>query len=71
MDDWAIKEDLRTQNEKRKQEQQAEQQKFYHQNSELLRNGNYEVILAPAKAYLKCLVISIVNPRLTNVLQHG
>lgn len=54
LDDWAIKEDLRTQKqEKKKQEQQAEQQKFYHQNSELLRNGNYEVILAPAKAYLK------------------
>lgn len=54
LDDWAIKEDLRTQKqEKKKQVLQAEQQKFYHQNSELLRNGNYEVILAPAKAYLK------------------
>ncbi len=61
--DWEIKENLRTQKlEKKKQELQAEQQKFYRQNSELLRNGNYEVILAPAKAYLKCLVISIVNP---------
>lgn len=54
LDDWAIKEDLRTQKqEKKKQVLQAEQQKFYHQNSELLRNGNYKVILAPAKAYLK------------------
>lgn len=54
LDDWAIKEDLRTQKqEKKKQELQAEQQKFYHQNSELLRNGNSEVILAPAKVYLK------------------
>ncbi|OTT68056.1 hypothetical protein CAT75_16900 [Acinetobacter baumannii] len=52
--DCEIKENLRTQKlEKKKQELQAEQQKFYRQNSELLRNGNYEVILAPAKAYLK------------------
>ncbi len=38
--DWEIKENLRTQKlEKKKQELQAEQQKFYRQNSELLRNG--------------------------------
>lgn len=56
LDSWEIKNNLHSQKiEKNKKERQAKEQKFYHENSELLRKGDYKLILNPAIAYLKIL----------------
>lgn len=55
-DNWEIKNNLHSQKiEKNKKERQAKEQKFYHENSELIRKGDYKLILNPAIAYLKIL----------------
>jgi len=54
LDNWEIKNNLRKQKlEKKQEELQAKEIKFYSENSELLRKGHFEVILLPAQAYLK------------------
>ncbi|WP_144730927.1 NACHT domain-containing protein [Acinetobacter oleivorans] len=56
LDNWEIKNNLRRQKlEKEQKELQAKEQKFYHENSELLRKGDYKLILNPARTYLKRL----------------
>lgn len=55
-DNWEIKHNLGKQElEKKQKELQAKEIKFYSENSELLRKGDYKLLLNPAKAYLKRL----------------
>ncbi|WP_427837815.1 NACHT domain-containing protein [Acinetobacter baumannii] len=84
LEDWEIKDNLVKQElEKKQKELQAKEQKFYHENSELLRKGNYKLLLNPAKAYLKRLndidsknvphqsIAAWLGDELTNICMEG
>ncbi|GAM32360.1 hypothetical protein P23_2885 [Acinetobacter calcoaceticus] len=54
LEDWEIKDNLHRQKlEKKQKKLQAQNIKFYSENSELLRKGHFDVILPPAQVYLK------------------
>lgn len=84
LDNWEIKNNLSRQKlEKKQKELQAKEQKFYHENSELLRKGDYKLLLNPARAYLKRLndidskplphqsIVAWLGDEITNICMEG